>query len=82
MRLVVKDSKKYEGERLAMAFVEFQTVTDAAAALQALQGYVFDIEDPGAGSFAVKYARPMENPKAARRMGVGERGGGRGRIGW
>jgi hypothetical protein len=65
MRLVVKDSKKYAGEKLVMAFYEFVDASAAAAAMARLQGYVFDADDPAEWRLHVKFARPPDNPRAA-----------------
>ena len=63
-----------------MAFIEFDSVASATEAMTALQGYVFDLDDKDSVRLHIKYARPMENPRAvaAAHGGGGGRGGGRG----
>ncbi|EFN57435.1 hypothetical protein CHLNCDRAFT_142904 [Chlorella variabilis] len=62
LRLVIKDSKKHVGEKLVMAFVEYSSTYFAAQAMDTLQGYPFDLDNPETMTFFVKFARPMENP--------------------
>lgn len=61
LRLVIKDSRKYPGERVScMAFIEYDSVKAATDAMNALQGYFFDLDVPQSKRLLLKYARPME----------------------
>lgn len=60
LRLVIKDSRKYPGEKLSMAFIEYDSVKAATDAMNALQGYFFDLDVPQSKRLLLKYARPMD----------------------
>ncbi|PSC76514.1 U3 small nucleolar ribonucleo MPP10 [Micractinium conductrix] len=79
LRLVIKDSKKHAGEKLVMAFVEYTNTYHATEAMDALQGYVFDQEDPESMHFQLKYARPMGRGPGGPPGPMGGPMGGRGR---
>lgn len=66
---------------MCMAFVEFKNIATATEAMNSLQGYAFDLDDPESVRLHIKYARPMENPRALTSHGGGRGGRGHGRGG-
>ncbi|XP_010252574.1 PREDICTED: RNA-binding protein 1-like isoform X1 [Nelumbo nucifera] len=57
VRLVNKESKHPGGEPLILCFVDFATPSQAAIALDALQGYKFDEQDRDSANLRLQYAR-------------------------
>ncbi|KAK8967208.1 hypothetical protein KSP40_PGU013079 [Platanthera guangdongensis] len=57
VRLVNKDSKHPGGDTFVLCFVDFIAPSQAAVALDALQGYSLDEHDPEAGRLKLQFAR-------------------------
>lgn len=57
VRLVNKESKHPGGDTFVLCFVDFVAPSQAAVALDALQGYSLDEHDPEAGRLKLQFAR-------------------------
>ncbi|XP_002990011.2 RNA-binding protein 1 [Selaginella moellendorffii] len=57
VRVVHKDAKRAVGEKIVLCFVEFADPRCAATALEALQGYKFDENDPDSYVLRLTFAR-------------------------
>lgn len=69
VRLVTKDAKRPDGDPLVFCFVDFATPAQAATAMEALQGYLFDELDRDSPTLRLQFSR---HPGA--RPGGGPRG--------
>ncbi|XP_002974737.2 nuclear speckle RNA-binding protein A isoform X2 [Selaginella moellendorffii] len=75
VRLVHKDAKRATGEKLVLCFVEFMDAKCAATALEALQGYKFDENDPDSYVLRLTFARygPRGAPRSRSPLRVRDR---------
>ncbi|KAG1354564.1 RNA-binding protein 1 [Cocos nucifera] len=66
IRLVNKDSRFPGGDPFVLCFVDFSNPSQAAAALDALQGYKFDMLDQDSANLRLQFAR-FPGPRSAGR---------------
>ncbi|KAJ0962134.1 hypothetical protein J5N97_029962 [Dioscorea zingiberensis] len=64
VRLVSKESRHSGGDPLILCFVDFSTASQAAVALEALQGYKFDENDRESANLRLQFAR-FPGPRSA-----------------
>ncbi|XP_039142133.1 RNA-binding protein 2-like isoform X1 [Dioscorea cayenensis subsp. rotundata] len=64
VRLVSKESRHPGGDPLILCFVDFSTASQAAVALEALQGYKFDENDRESANLRLQFAR-FPGPRSA-----------------
>ncbi|XP_008790541.1 RNA-binding protein 1 isoform X2 [Phoenix dactylifera] len=64
VRLVNKESRHPGGDPLVLCFVDFSTPSQAAVALDALQGYKFDEHDRDSANLRLQFAR-FPGPRSA-----------------
>jgi len=57
VRLVNKEPKHPGGDPIVLCFVDFAEATQAAIAMDALQGYKFDEHDRNSSNLRLQYAR-------------------------
>ena len=57
VRLQIKDSKKFPGEKMTLVFVEFHSPEQAQVAMDTLQGYRVDLDWPNSPVLGFKWAK-------------------------
>ncbi|GIL43985.1 hypothetical protein Vafri_1575 [Volvox africanus] len=70
LRLVVKDNPNRPNEKTAKAFIDFNDIQTATAAMSALNGYRLDMDGDTSHVLRPVYARPLKDPATVNR-GIG-----------